>query len=111
MNYMRDNNLIFKYVTISEKKSYKMRVVVGFVSSPTFILLFFLYDQLCCLYCNYVTPAKHFTLRDTLVHAVWGFLNTKTYTLVVLLHMMNASVTIPIWLWALDAYFKVGQQS
>ena len=69
---------------------------------PTFIFLFFLYDQLCCLYCNYVTPAKHFTLRDTLVHAVWGFLNTKTYTLVLLIHMMKAEVTIPVLLWLLD---------
>merc|ERR1712168_1543624 len=38
------------------------------------------------------------------------FLNTKTYTLVRLLHMMNAGVTIPLWLWALDAYFQVTQR-
>ena len=69
---------------------------------PAFICLFFLYDQLCCLYCNYFTPSKHFTLRETLVHAVWGFLNTKTYTLVLLLHMMRAEVTIPVLLWLLD---------
>jgi len=69
---------------------------------PTFISLFFLYDQLCCLYCNYFTPAKQFSVRETLVHAVWGFINTKTYTLVLLLHMMNAQVSIPVWLWLLD---------
>ena len=69
---------------------------------PTFISLFFVYDQLCCLYCNYFTPARQFSARETLVHAVWGFLNTKTYTLVLLLHMMNAQVTIPVLLWLLD---------
>ena len=70
--------------------------------SPSFIALFFLYDQLCCLYCNYFTPAKKFGIRETLTHAIWGFINTKTYTLVLLLHMMNAQVSIPIWLWLLD---------
>ena len=46
-------------------------------------------------------------MRETLTHAVWGFLNTKTYTLVVLLHMMNAGVSIPLWLWLLDAQLQV----
>ena len=30
-------------------------------------------------------------------------MNTKTYTLVLLIHMMNAGVSIPIWIWLLDA--------
>ena len=70
---------------------------------------FFLVDQALCVYIHAFTPSKKFPLKETLTHVVWGFLNTKTYTLVVLLHMMNAGVTIPIWLWALDAYFQVDQ--
>merc|ERR1719233_2112338 len=37
-----------------------------------------------------------------MIHAVWGFLNTKTYTLVLLLHMMKAGVAIPVVIWVLD---------
>merc|ERR1712037_297203 len=77
---------------------------------PAFVICFFLVDQALCVYCHAFTPSKKFPLKETLTHVVWGFLNTKTYTLVVLLHMMNAGVTIPLWLWALDAYFKVTQR-
>ena len=76
---------------------------------PAFVIGFFLADQALCVYCHAFTPSKKFPLKETLTHAVWGFLNTKTYTLVVLLHMMNAGVAIPLWLWALDAYFKVNK--
>ena len=43
--------------------------------------------------------------RETLTHVVWGFLNTKTYTLVVLLHMAGAGVRVPllVWLMLIDA--------
>ena len=80
-------------------------------AGPVFVLFFFLVDQALCVYCHAFTPSKKFPLKETLTHVVWGFLNTKTYTLVVLLHMMNAGVTVPLWLWALDAYFQVGEQS
>ena len=75
-----------------------LRLEIG----PVFVLGFFLYDQLACLYIHCCTPSKTFSLRETLVHVVWGFLNTKTYTLVLLLHMMQAEVTIPVLLWLLD---------
>ena len=42
-----------------------------------------------------------------LKHVIYGFMNTKTYTLVILLHMMNARVKIPIWIWLFDANFKI----
>merc|ERR1712088_1131629 len=77
---------------------------------PAFVIGFFLVDQALCVYIHAFTPSKKFPLKETLTHVVWGFLNTKTYTLVVLLHMMNAGVTIPLWLWALDAYFQVTQR-
>lgn len=74
---------------------------------PGFVAAFFLADQALCVYCHAFTPSKEFPVRETLTHAVWGFLNTKTYTLVVLLHMMNAGVSIPLWLWLLDAHLQV----
>lgn len=69
---------------------------------PSFIAVFFLCDQALCLYCHLCTPSKEFTVRETLIHVVWGFLNTKTYTLVILFHMMNAGVSIPVLIWLLD---------
>ena len=70
--------------------------------SPAFIILFFLADQLLCLYCHLMTPCKQFTLKETLTHVIWGFLNTKTYTLVLLVHMMQAGVSIPLLLWIIE---------
>ena len=74
---------------------------------PAFIISFFVLDQGMCFYCHYFTPSKSFTTKETLVHVVWGFLNTKTYTLVILLHMMNSGVSIPLWIWVTDAYLQV----
>ena len=70
--------------------------------SPTFIIIFLLADQLFCLYCHIMTPCKQFTIKETMTHVVWGFLNTKTYTLVMLIHMMKAGVNIPLILWIID---------
>jgi len=75
--------------------------------NPAFILVFFIIDQSLCFYIHFFTPSKKFTSQETLIHAVWGFLNTKTYTIVLLLHMMNSGVTIPIWIWLIDAKFQV----
>merc|ERR1711915_42264 len=69
---------------------------------PLFILAFFIFDQALCFYCHLFTPSRKFSARETLTHIVWGFLNTKTYTIVILLHMMNAGVSIPVWIWLLD---------
>ena len=45
--------------------------------------------------------------RETLTHVVWGFLNTKTYTLVVLLHMAGAGVRVPLLVWLVDAKLQL----
>ena len=41
---------------------------------PTFIAAFFVVDQASCLYIHFCTPSRKFTLQETLIHAVWGFL-------------------------------------
>ena len=41
---------------------------------PTFIVAFFVVDQAACLYIHFCTPSKKFSAKETLVHAVWGFL-------------------------------------
>ena len=75
---------------------------------PRFIALFFFLDQLICLYIQFCTPSKNSTVKETLAHIVWGFLNTKTCILVILLHMMNAEQSIPIGIWLVDGYFQIG---
>eukprot|EP00736_Rhodelphis_marinus_P003877 Rmarinus@m.4915 len=67
-----------------------------------FIVLFFLSDQLLCLYCHYLTPSVPFTPRKTLTHIFWGFLNTKTYYLVVFLHIWRAQIPISLSVWLCD---------
>ena len=54
---------------------------------PAFILAFFIFDQGLCFYVHYFTPSKVFTFRETMTHFIWGFLNTKTYTMVIFFHL------------------------
>ena len=85
--------------------------VISFYScppiGPAFIISFFRLDQGLCFYVHYFTKSKKFTFGEMLKHVIYGFMNTKTYTLVILLHMMNARVKIPIWIWLFDANFKI----
>ena len=74
---------------------------------PVFTAGFLIVDQATCYYIHYYTPSKKYGLRETMTHVVWGFLNTKTYTIVILLHMMNSGISIPIWIWCIDGYFKI----
>ena len=43
---------------------------------PAFIATFFAVDQAACLYVHFCTPSKKFTTKETLTHAVWGFLGS-----------------------------------
>ena len=70
-----------------------LETFIPFLNIPInayFIMAFFIYDQSLCYYVHYYTPSKKYDLKETMVHVVWGFLNTKTYTIVILLHMMNS---------------------
>jgi len=67
------------------------------------VILFILVDQLLCLYCHYCMPSKEMSLKETLTHAVWGFLNTKTYHIMLLLHMQNIDLNVPLIIWILEA--------
>ena len=88
---LTDNNTNSTMCTVSnqENKIFKWTKLIYWIPLTTLILF------------------KKFTSKETLIHAVWGFLNTKTYTIVLLLHMMNSGVTIPIWIWLIDAKFQV----
>ena len=44
---------------------------------PAFIATFFAVDQAACLYVHFCTPSKKFTAKETLTHAVWGFLGSE----------------------------------
>ncbi|KAL6070981.1 Fatty acid hydroxylase domain-containing protein [Balamuthia mandrillaris] len=71
----------------------------------TFILLFLAADQLACAYCYFQTglgPSARLPLRTTLVHVGYGFLNTKTYSLLLLLLCRGHS--IPLFVWLVDAF-------
>merc|ERR1712025_1316820 len=48
-----------------------------------------------------------YTALETLKHIIWGFMNTKTYAVVLLLLCMNSNISIPIWMWLLDYKFKL----
>ena len=74
---LTDNNTNSTMCTVSnqENKIFKWTKLIYWIPLTTLILF------------------KKFTSKETLIHAVWGFLNTKTYTIVLLLHMMNSGVT------------------
>ena len=74
---------------------------------PGFIVVYFFLDMALCFYCHFLHTDNNFSLKKTLIHIAWGFINTKTYSLIILLHAMNAEASIPILIWLLDAYFGV----
>jgi len=71
------------------------------------VLGFIIIDQLLCIYCHYCLPSKEMSFKETLTHAVWGFVNTKTYHIVLLLHMQSISLEIPLIIWLIDSAFAL----
>ena len=67
-----------------------------------FVLTFFVIDQLSCMYFHFLTPSKSFSTKDFFTHAVWGFLNTKTYHVVLLFHLLNGNFQISLVVWCID---------
>ena len=83
----------FLSLTLPPPVLYLFELIGPYLNIPInsyFILAFFIYDQSLCYYVHYYTPSKKYDLKETMVHVVWGFLNTKTYTIVILFHMMNS---------------------
>jgi len=72
-----------------------------------FIVAFFIIDQALCCYCHFLTPSKEFTVKETIIHCIWGFINTKTYHVVLLLHLAAVDFNIPLLVWFIDAAFKI----
>lgn len=76
---------------------------------PYFIIIYFFLDLSLCCYCQFVHFPNNIPLKKTVAHIIWGFLNAKSYTLVVLLHAMSAEadVSISIIVWIVDAYYGI----
>lgn len=77
-----------------------------------FILWFLVADQLLCLICSIRTPVgktRWDGWKNLWVHIVWGFLNCKTYTLIVLLCCRGSKVNVLVWL--IDAIFKLSSRA
>ena len=71
----------------------------------SFILSFFAIDQLLCWYCHLSRPRVVRT--STLTHVVWGFLNTKTYYLLLFAILQHYQSTIPLLFLLVDALLGV----
>lgn len=74
----------------------------------TFILLFFIIDQALCAACVWRTPAcptAPITRARLTQSIVFGFLNCKTYFLLLLLPLRG--VGLPLVPWLLDAWFGI----
>lgn len=75
--------------------------------SRTFITTFFIVDQLLCAVCLWRTPAcptAPITRTRATQSIVFGFLNCKTYFLLLLLPLQG--LAIPLLPWIIDAYFQ-----
>lgn len=67
-----------------------------------FLLAFFVTDQAACAYCHWCTPTVAFTRAKTAKHVAWGFLNCKTFYLVLLVHLWSAGASYSLLAWAAD---------
>ena len=75
--------------------------------TPFFIAAYFFLDTILCFYCHFFHSQNNFSLQKTVKHIVWGFINAKSYTLIIFLSALNAGSSIPTLVWFLDAYFNV----
>ena len=77
-----------------------------------FIALFLAADQALCWYCylrgSSLGPAVQFAPRRVARHVVFGFLNAKTYALLLLVAMRAAGCRVHIIAWALDCSLDLG---
>jgi len=67
----------------------------------TFIIIFFAVDQLLCFIFLFITPRgkiKLFSLERIIQSIIFGFLNTKTYHLIILLLSRGVEITIIVWI-------------
>lgn len=79
--------------------------------SISFIVLFFIFDQVQCLYLLIKTPTaktKAFSFERIIQSFVFGFLNGKTYHLSLLL-LMRSKNTIPLTAWIIDALLGISK--
>lgn len=78
-----------------------------------FILLFFAIDAIICVMCVWYIPGKGTAARlpasRVLASVVYGFLNCKTYFLVLLLHSRGTRIDGCVWL--IDAIFQLSPRA
>lgn len=79
--------------------------------TPMFIVVFFALDQAVCAYATFFDtgsgkPAP-VPSKKLLLHILYGFINTKSYTFIILVHMYHAECQIPLLVWLLDAVLGI----
>lgn len=80
----------------------------NFEINDKFIICFFFIDQLLCLICTFVTPrgkSAPMTLERNLKSLFFGFINTKTYFLILLFLLRGVKISLVVWLF--DAFFDI----
>lgn len=73
-----------------------------------FIVAFFLIDQLLCVICTFQTPvgpSKQYPRTRLIQSIVYGFLNCKTYFLVLLFALSGENFKIDLLAWLIDMNF------
>ena len=73
-----------------------------------FIICFFLIDQILCLICTFITPrgkTVQMTTERILKSVFFGFINTKSYFLVLL--FLLRGVNLSLFVWIFDAILNI----
>ena len=76
--------------------------------SNDFILIFFILDQILCIICTFVTPrgkSESMPLIRILKSVFFGFINTKSYFLILLFLLRGLKISLTVWL--IDAIFNI----
>ena len=83
----------------------------------SFVVIFFAVDQLVCATCFWSgtgpkgpTARARVSARKLATHVAFGFVNAKTYTLVLLLLMASRGVQLDLLVWAVDARLGLSTQ-
>jgi len=82
--------------------------IFSFQITPSFVALFFVFDFLLCCWCHYSLDTRPDPTKKTLIHIVFGFLNCKTYYVVLfglLVFSNNSEYRLRLLPWLVDWMF------
>ena len=100
--------LLYPFLVAITQQFIPYRYQLTITITPSFMVVFLVADQLLCVLCLFWVPKgtpKPIQRRKIVDSVTYGFLNCKTYYLILL--PLCFGVEVPVWPWVLDFCFGI----